>query len=93
MGMREEAEKILKKAYAVASYNPESTCTHEELIDYVIDNTHLTYKYVLFTALLSKATALVLLSSGNRAGLFKKGSLEPPIAFFKTSISKGTITL
>lgn len=47
MGMREEAEKILKKAYAVASYNPESTCTHEELIDYVIDNTHLTYKYVL----------------------------------------------
>lgn len=56
MGMREEAEKILKKAYAVASYNPESTCTHEELIDYVIDNTHLTYKYVLFTALLSKAT-------------------------------------
>lgn len=42
MGMREEAEKILKKAYAVASYNPESTCTHEELIDYVIDNTHLT---------------------------------------------------
>lgn len=56
MGMREEAEKILKKAYVVASYNPESTCTHEELIDYVIDNTHLTYKYVLFTALLSKAT-------------------------------------
>ena len=56
MGMREEAEKILKKAYAVASYNPESTCTHEELIDYVIDNTHLTYKYVLLTALLSKAT-------------------------------------
>ena len=57
MGMREEAEKILKKAYAVASYNPESTCTHEELIDYVIDNTHLTYKYVLFTALLQQFTA------------------------------------
>lgn len=53
MGMREEAEKILKKAYAVASYNPESTCTHEELIDYVIDNTHLTYKYVLFIAVYS----------------------------------------
>lgn len=43
MGMREEAEKILKKAYAVASYNPESTCTHEELIDYVIDQQFTTF--------------------------------------------------
>lgn len=54
MGMREEAEKILKKAYAVASYNPESTCTHEELIDYVIDNTHLTYNIPLLRSFLNR---------------------------------------
>ncbi|WP_444310899.1 restriction endonuclease, SacI family [Megasphaera sp.] len=56
MGMKEAALKKLQEAYATANYNPNTTCNHKEFIDYVIDNTHLTYKYVLFTALLSKAT-------------------------------------
>lgn len=56
MGIKEDASKKLKKAYVAASHNPNTTCNHKEFIDYVIDNTHLTYKYILFTALLSKAT-------------------------------------
>lgn len=31
-------------------------CFCKELVDYVLDNTHLTYKYILVTALASKAT-------------------------------------
>lgn len=31
-------------------------CSCKELVDYVLDNTHLTYKYILVTALASKAT-------------------------------------
>ncbi len=56
MSLREDAEKMLNEAYQVALYAPNSTCGHKEFIDYVIDNTHLTYKYVLFTELLAKAT-------------------------------------
>lgn len=56
MGMKEDASKKLQEAYVAASYNPNTVCDHKKFIDYVIDNTHLTYKYVLFTALLAKAT-------------------------------------
>lgn len=56
MGLKEEAYKTLNTAYQVALYAPNSTCSHQDFIDYVIDNTHLTYKYILFTAVLSKAT-------------------------------------
>lgn len=56
MGLKEEAAKVLNAAYQVALYAPNSVCDHQEFIDYVIDNTHLTYKYILFTAILSKAT-------------------------------------
>lgn len=56
MGLKEEAAVVLQTAYTQATINPNSSCKHKEFIDYVIDNTHLTYKYVLFTALLSKAT-------------------------------------
>lgn len=56
MGLKEEALKTLNAAYQVALYAPNSTCSHQNFIDYVIDNTHLTYKYILFTAVLSKAT-------------------------------------
>lgn len=56
MGLKEESAKVLNAAYQVALYAPTSDCTHQEFIDYVIDNTHLTYKYILFTAILSKAT-------------------------------------
>ena len=56
MGLKEMAKVKLDTAYGVALDHPESTCSHSEFVDFVIDNTHLTYKYVLFTALLSKAT-------------------------------------
>ncbi len=56
MSLKENAVKTLNAAYENAMYNPNSECAHQDFIDYVIDNTHLTYKYVLFTALLSKAT-------------------------------------
>ena len=45
------------RAYEVASNgDSRKTCSCRNLIDYVLDNTHLTYKYILVTALASKAT-------------------------------------
>lgn len=51
-----EAREVLYRAYGVALEHPESRCSHESFIDFVLDNTHLTYKYVLVNALLAKAT-------------------------------------
>ncbi|MBQ6419161.1 MAG: restriction endonuclease, SacI family [Synergistaceae bacterium] len=55
MGLKENAAYILNSAYVQASAEPNFVCVHKDFIDYVIDNTHLTYKYILFTAILSKA--------------------------------------
>lgn len=48
----------LLKAYSVATSGVETHCTQVcgNLIDFVLDNNHKTYKYVLFTALAAKAT-------------------------------------
>lgn len=56
MSLKEDAAKTLETAYENATHNPGTKCKYQDFIDFVIDNTHLTYKYVLFTALLSKAT-------------------------------------
>ena len=56
MSLIENAKTTLDAAYANATYYPNATCSHQDFIDYVVDNTHLTYKYILFTALLAKAT-------------------------------------
>ena len=56
MGLKEEAAAVLQTAYAQATISPTTECKYKDFIDYVIDNTHLTYKYVLFTALLFKST-------------------------------------
>jgi len=56
MGLKEEAAKTLETAYQDALAAQDSSCAHQDFIDFVIDNTHLTYKYILFTAILSKAT-------------------------------------
>lgn len=56
MGLKEDAKVKLHEAYEDALKKPNATCNHKEFIDFVIDNTHLTYKYILFTAILSKAT-------------------------------------
>lgn len=56
MGLKENASAKLNAAYVDAQRTINSTCAHKDFIDFVIDNTHLTYKYVLFTAILAKAT-------------------------------------
>ena len=86
MTLQEKASVILARAYQEALITPVPACSYSSFLDFVLDNNHLTYKYILFTALEG-------LNSGKRAGLFKKGSLEPPRAFSRVSISKGTMTL
>ena len=56
MGLKEDAARVLQRAYTEASDATAPTCDHRDLIDTVIDNTHLTFKYILFTEILSKAT-------------------------------------
>lgn len=56
MVSREQATQILYKAYNEARNNQNLVCFHRDFIDLIIDSSHLTYKYVLFTALLSKTT-------------------------------------
>ena len=56
MSIREESITTLNRAYECALKTTNPICNHKEFIDFVIENTHLTYKYVLFTAILSKAT-------------------------------------
>lgn len=53
---QEEARSVLYHAYDVAVGCSTHQCSHKEFIDFVLDNTHLTYKYVLVNALLAKAT-------------------------------------
>lgn len=56
MGLKEDAAAKLQDAYTTALSNVTIDFLYTDFIDFIIDNTHLTYKYVLFTALLSKAT-------------------------------------
>ena len=53
----ENVKRTVYQAYEKASRGdiPEN-CSCQSLVDYVLDNTHLTYKYILVTALASKAT-------------------------------------
>jgi len=50
------AKQTLDKAYKDALARKNNPAGQFAFIDYVIGNTHLTYKYVLFTALLAKAS-------------------------------------
>lgn len=52
----ENASSTLKNAYQNALEAENIDCKFSEFIDLILDNTHLTYKYILFTAILSKAT-------------------------------------
>ena len=56
MDLKKQANTILYSAYKKACNSEESYCQHKSFIDFVLDNNHLTYKYVLFTALLAKST-------------------------------------
>lgn len=50
------AKAVLYAAYAEAQKPSKHPCAKKDFIDFVLDNTHLTYKYVLVNALLAKAT-------------------------------------
>lgn len=50
------AEKMLYQAYEEALKGARPQTRFVRFIDSIIDNTHKTFKYILFTALLSKAT-------------------------------------
>ena len=56
MGLKENTSAKLMEAYQIALSSKNIHCNHHNFIDFIIDNTHLTYKYILFTALLAKAT-------------------------------------
>lgn len=56
MGLKEDANTKLYQAYDEAMQTKSPVCSYQQFVDYIIDNTHLTYKYVLFTELLAKAT-------------------------------------
>lgn len=56
MELIENAKNELAKAYAEAQQGNNHDCSYKDFVDSIIDNTHLTYKYVLFTELLAKAT-------------------------------------
>lgn len=56
MSLKEAAQKQLTRAYDEVSQTIRPpVCGLSDFIDFVIDNNHLTYKYILFTAILSKA--------------------------------------
>lgn len=53
------AKKMLLSTYTKIAYLPQNRqvkCNHSKFIDYVLSNTHKTYKYIMFTAILAKAT-------------------------------------
>ena len=50
-----DAQRVLYTAYKEAQKPGNHGCTHSDFIDFVLDNTHKTYKYVLVNALLAKA--------------------------------------
>jgi len=64
--------------------NKHQSC-HHELIDFVLDNTHLTYKYILVTALAAKAT------DGNINPLALQAGSSLPGAYDARSICHGAI--
>ncbi|AWX97652.1 hypothetical protein BKM67_06260 [Streptococcus suis] len=67
----ENASSTLKNAYQDALEAENIDCKFSEFIDLILDNTHLTYKYILFTAILSKATD----ANVNALALQKKSKL------------------
>lgn len=67
----ENASSTLNNAYLEALKDKSIDCKFSEFIDLILDNTHLTYKYILFTAILSKATDATV----NPLALQKKSKL------------------
>ena len=56
MTLKEKAQKRLLEAYKeVLEMKKEPQCSYKDFVDFVVKNKHKTYKYILFTALLSKS--------------------------------------
>ena len=54
--LKEKAQKELCETYTkVSMMSIAPSCNFKNFIDFVIDNHHLTYKYILFTSILSKS--------------------------------------
>lgn len=94
MRLQDEAIHILNEAYNRALQNPVVECKYKEFIDYVLNNTHLTYKYILFTALLAKSAdeninPLCLQKHSRLSGAYDARSLcHKVIVPFETTVLK-----
>ena len=94
MGLKQDAQKILNDAYQQALERPDSVCAHMELIDAVLDSEPKTYKYILLTALLAKATdgtlnPLCLQKGADLPGAYDARSLCHKVFVpFETSVLK-----
>ena len=76
MGLKEDAAAKLQDAYTTAQSDVTIDCPYTDFIDFIIDNTHLTYKYVLFTALLP--TQLSTLYAYKKNPLFPEHMMPEP---------------
>jgi len=76
----ERAKDILLNAYSVALSDKDHRCIHSNFLDFILMNKHLTFRYVLFTAVLAKATnsdinPLCLQAGSTLAGAYDARSL------------------
>lgn len=94
MSFKQDAQKVLDAAYQQALKRPDSVCAHAGLIDAVLDSEQLTYKYILLTALLAKATdetlnPLCLQKGADLPGAYDARSLCHKVFVpFETSVLK-----
>ena len=75
MNLHEKAKETLSRAYNEVQRKRCITSPQKELIDQVIEGNHLTFKYILFTSILSKASdetlnPLALQSNSNLPGAY-----------------------
>lgn len=91
----DKAKEILTAAYNEASSASSTVPEFDSLVDKILDGTHLTYKYVLFTELLAKATCedvnpLCLQASSDLDGAYDARSLchKVIVPFEKNELDK-----
>ena len=81
------ATKILNQSFLACAKDPVDTCCIQETIDFVMRGKNcLTYRYIMFTALLAKATEpkidILSLQAGDRSdGAYDARSLAKDVVF------------
>lgn len=95
MNLYEKAQKKLDDAYQEVQQERCMVAPQKELIDKVIDGKHLTFKYILFTSILSKATdetlnPLALQSGSNLPGAYNARDVchKVIVPFEQTTLGK-----